>query len=160
MLKILNNDSSGIIEAVNELHNDNIVIFPTETVYGIGANAFSKIAIQKIYQLKKRPINNPLIVHILNWKMGKILTDLSESENLIVNEIIKLWPGPLTILVKASKYVIPELNNNSGLIGLRCPSHTIARTLISKSNVPIAAPSANISGKTSSTCLDLSLIHI
>ena len=151
MALILENNDENISRAADSIVNNDIVIFPTETVYGIGANAFSKIAIEKIYNFKKRPTTNPLILHVLNWEMGRLFTNLSELEDKIVENLVKLWPGPLTLLVKSNDNVLKEINNNSNWIAIRSPSNCIARKLLSKCNVPIVAPSANISGMTSST---------
>ena len=84
MALILENNDENISRAADSIVNNDIVIFPTETVYGIGANAFSKIAIEKIYNYKKRPTTNPLILHVLNWEMGRLFTNLSELEDKIV----------------------------------------------------------------------------
>ena len=130
-----------------------VVIFPTETVYGIGANAFDLNAIDKIYKYKNRPITNPLIMHIISWKGSEIYTNLNKLELNIVNLITnKFWPGPLTILLKKSSYVSDKITANSKWVALRSPSNKVARNLLSKCMVPIVAPSANISGKITSTC--------
>ena len=154
MCKVLSSNDKGITTAAEELLNSNVVIFPTETVLGIGANANDKVAIEKIFKYKMRPKNNPLIIHSLDWNIAKIYTNLSKIELDIVEKIKHFWPGPLTILVRSSSYVLSEVNNNSGMVGIRIPSNHIARALLKKSGLSIVAPSANISGKFSSTCFD------
>ncbi len=154
MALILSNSDDDIKKASDKILNNELVIFPTETVYGIGGNALNKTAIDKIYQVKKRPKDNPLIMHVLNWEMAEMFTNLTEIENTIINNLIELWPGPLTFLVKCSKHVLPECNNNSGMIAIRSPNHKFIRKLISNTNVPIVAPSANFSGKVSPSCYE------
>lgn len=135
----------------SKIQNGDVVIFPTETVYGIGANIYSESAIKKIYDLKQRPLNNPLIVHVFDWNDGKKYTDLNDLELSIIDYITAaFWPGPLSILVK-KKNVPDYITANSDWVCLRSPSNPIARKLLEYSKVPIAAPSANISGKISST---------
>lgn len=144
--------------AINELINGDVVAFPTETVYGLGANALNKEAIEKIYKIKGRPSDNPLIVHIASVDQIDNLIDLNNSEidkNLLINRInkaIKFWPGPISFILPSNKKVIPEMTRG-GLetVALRFPDHKIAQILIEKSSFPIAAPSANISGKPSCT---------
>lgn len=129
-----------------------LVIFPTETVYGIGANALNDDAVQKIYTLKKRPSNNPLIVHVLDWETSKIYTNVTDKEDAIIYQLTKhFWPGPLTILIRKNKYISDRVTANSDWVALRSPLEPVARKLIKHSMLPIAAPSANISGKVSST---------
>ena len=85
----------------NKINNGEIVVFPTETVYGIGASCMNEKAIKQIYEIKKRPSNNPLIMHILNIKGAKLYMDLNSSEEELVTRLTdKFWPGPFTILVK------------------------------------------------------------
>ena len=126
-----------------------IVAFPTETVYGIGADVSQVNAIEKIYSIKKRPQNNPLIVHISNLKQLKdLVSHYGEKEKLLMD---KFWPGPLTILFKKHKSVPDIVTAGSEYVAIRMPSNQIALDLITKSNTPIVAPSANPSGKPSST---------
>tara|TARA_B110000967_G_scaffold153452_1_gene157908 strand:- start:7998 stop:9113 length:1116 start_codon:yes stop_codon:yes gene_type:complete len=142
----------NIRHCAEKIRNGEVVVFPTETVYGIGASSFSETAIQQIYQVKKRPSNNPLIMHVLNWKGAKLYTDINEIEDSIVSELTdKFWPGPLTILVKKSKHVPDSVSAKTDWVSLRSPSNIISRKLLEYSMVPIVAPSANISGKITST---------
>ncbi len=126
-----------------------LVAFPTETVYGLGANALEEEAIYKIFEAKGRPADNPLIVHIANINDLDMLVE--EYNGLVKKVISKFWPGPLTIVFK-KKEIIPEVVT-SGLdtVAIRMPSSKIARKLIEMAGVPIAAPSANLSGKPSPT---------
>lgn len=153
--KVYTPTDTNILKCSKEICNGNLVIFPTETVYGIGASAMNAEAVQKIYKIKKRPINNPLIMHVLNWEGAKIYTNLNEIETKIAETVTKkFWPGPLTILVRKSDYVIDEVCAKSDYVALRSSSNSILRNLIEKSMVPIVAPSANLSGKVTSTCKD------
>lgn len=136
-------------EITNAIKNSKLVVFPTETVYGIGANALDKNAVDKIFIAKGRPTDNPLIVHVSDKEMiDNITFDISEIERMLIDEFM---PGPITIILK-KKDIIPD-NVTCGLetVGIRMPENEIAREIIKKSGVPIAAPSANVSGKPSGT---------
>ncbi|SDY63771.1 L-threonylcarbamoyladenylate synthase [Tindallia californiensis] len=125
------------------------VAFPTETVYGLGANALDEKAVQSIFEAKGRPSDNPLIVHIAQWK--EVLKLAEEITPLAKKLAEAFWPGPLTLILK-KKPVVPE-SVTAGLdtVALRMPSHQIAHRLIAMAGVPVAAPSANLSGKPSPT---------
>ena len=132
------------------IKNGEIVVFPTETVYGIGANALDSKAVEKIFKAKNRPADNPLIVHISNYKMLDMITEkVSKLEKDIMN---KFWPGPLSIILNKKENILPD-NVTASLetIAVRMPRNKIALELIEKSNLPIAAPSANISSRPSGT---------
>lgn len=140
-----------IEEAAREIKNGNLVLFPTETVYGIGANALDAEAVKKIFIAKGRAQDNPLIVHISNIQM---LEDIVANIGVLEHKLIeKFWPGPLTVIFqRKSKEVIPNIvTANLDTVGVRMPSNIIAKKLIEKAGVPIAAPSANVSGKPSGT---------
>ena len=128
-----------------------LVCFPTETVYGLGANALDEGAVKKIFQVKKRPADNPLIVHISEADM---LSDIAKN---IPEDVLMLthrfWPGPLTVVLP-KKEIIPSIVS-AGLdtVAVRCPNHPVALKLIREAGVPIVAPSANLSGRPSPTCL-------
>ncbi len=139
-----------LVYAAKLIKNGNLVIFPTETVYGIGADATNYSACQKIYLFKERPLINPLIVHVNSIEHANTIGILNSEAKIIVE---KLWPGPLTIVVPyANNYPIAS-NVTAGLntIALRYPIHDVAQNLIKFAGVPIAAPSANVSGYISST---------
>lgn len=126
-----------------------LVLFPTETVYGIGANALDEEAVKKIYIAKGRASDNPLIAHIANLEMLKeLVMEVGKVEEKLIE---KFWPGPLTIVFK-KKTVVPDvITGGLDTVAIRMPSDIIAHKLIEYSNCPIAAPSANISGKPSGT---------
>ncbi len=140
-----------IKEAAEEIKKGNLVLFPTETVYGIGANALNEEAVKKIFKAKGRAGDNPLIVHVSSIEMlEKIVSNISNIEKRLIE---KFWPGPLTIIFnRKSEKIIPNaVTANLNTVGIRMPSNEVARKLIESSEVPIAAPSANISGKPSGT---------
>lgn len=140
-----------IKEAAEEIKNGNLVLFPTETVYGIGANALNAEAVKKIFIAKNRAPDNPLIVHVSSIAMvEKIVQEITPLEK---NLMEKFWPGPLTIIFnRKSEKIIPNIvTANLDTVGIRMPSNKIAKKLIQEAGVPIAAPSANISGKPSGT---------
>lgn len=149
MAKLLEPTISNIQLACDHLNNNGVVVFPTETVYGIGASAFSQQGIDEIYRIKCRPSNNPLIMHVESFVMAKQYWDLNEIESSIIDKLSIFMPGPLTILAKRNKK-IPICFENE-LIGIRVPDDKTARNLIHKLNKPIFAPSANKSGFVTST---------
>lgn len=142
-------DANKINEAAEEIKKGNLVAFPTETVYGLGADVFNEKAISKIFLAKKRPFNDPLIVHIAHAK------ELEYLSNQISPMALKLaqafWPGPLTLVIKKSCAVSNLVTSGLDTVAVRMPNHKIALSLIEKSNTPIAAPSANLFGRTSPT---------
>lgn len=152
--KILEVDSNNIAiqvikEAAEVIKQGGVVAFPTETVYGLGANGLDEEASQKIYSVKGRPSNNPLIFHISDVDQ---LQDLVEEISFDAKKLINLyWPGPLTLVFKKNKKISKKLTSNLETIAIRMPENVIARKLIKESNVPIVAPSANLSGKPSPT---------
>ena len=148
-MKIIKNNPGGIRKAAEILTDSGIVAFPTETVYGLGANAFSKEAVTKVYKIKGRPSFNPLIIHVSSYNMAKEYGTFNDLAKKLTK---KYWPGPLTIIVKRKKSDVVELATAKlDTIALRCPSNTIAQNLIKELNKPIAAPSAKISGKLTCT---------
>lgn len=133
----------------NMLADGKTVIFPTETVYGLGANALDEDAATKIYQAKGRPSDNPLLVHVADKEdVYDLVENVDDRAKLLMD---KFWPGPLTIVFK-KKAIIPD-RTSGGLdtVAIRMPSDQVARDLIRQAGVPIAAPSANISGRPSPT---------
>lgn len=131
------------------LKNGETVIFPTETVYGLGANALDENAVKKIYEAKGRPSDNPLIVHIHN---KDLIYDLSKDIDDKAKKVIdKFWPGPLTIILKKNDKVPKTTTGGLDTVAIRMPKNDIALELLRECNLPIAAPSANISGKPSPT---------
>ena len=146
MKKIINS-------AKNTLENGNLVIFPTETVYGLGADATNFNAIKKIYNLKKRPLNNPLICHFHNIEKIEENFEINPLEYNLANIF---WPGPLTLILKKkiTSNIHPMLSNNLNFVGCRIPNNVIALELLRSINFPIAAPSANLATKISPTQLN------
>ena len=143
---------TDIEEAARLLKNGNVVGIPTETVYGLAANALNPGAVARIFEVKKRPSFDPLIVHIHSLNQVK---GLIQIENTMFERVAeKFWPGPLTILVKKTS-AIPDLVT-SGLprVALRIPQHPLTRSLLSILNFPLAAPSANPFGYISPTTVD------
>jgi L-threonylcarbamoyladenylate synthase len=149
---IINPTDAGYEFASSLLHSGQLVSFPTETVYGLGANALNDSAVKKIFSAKDRPYSNPLIVHILDSNHAIELTDMKDAELELFNKLgDKFWPGPLTIIVKASNIIPSIITAGTGNIAIRIPSHPIARSLLQASKLPIAAPSANRYGHVSPT---------
>lgn len=131
------------------IRNGGLVLFPTETVYGLGANGLDAEAVKKIYVVKGRNSDNPLILHISDIEMlGKISKDISDIEFKLMNSF---WPGPFTIILNKTDLVPSVVAGGLDTVGVRMPSSEIARNLIKFADVPIAAPSANISGRPSGT---------
>lgn len=142
--------SAEAIEDAAQLILDNqIVAFPTETVYGLGARADSKTAIQEIYQAKGRPSDNPLIIHIASWE--QLHQTVSEWPPMAERLARAFWPGPLTLVLEKQPNITLQASGGLSTIGVRWPKHKVAQQLLLKANVPIAAPSANISGHPSPT---------
>ncbi|MBD1147610.1 threonylcarbamoyl-AMP synthase [Pelagibacterales bacterium SAG-MED31] len=142
-----------IDEAKKRLFSGELVIFPTETVYGIGGNANNKTAIQLIYQTKKRPFDNPLICHFANIEEIKKNFKLKKKDKELASVF---WPGPLTLILEKNKYskITSLVSNKKNLVGCRIPNNKIALSLLSELNFPLAAPSANIASKTSVTSVN------
>lgn len=143
------NQTCEIQEAAQLIRKGEVVAFPTETVYGLGANALDAGAVKKIFEAKGRPGDNPLIVHIYDISQWKSLVDSIPEKAGILAETF--WPGPLTIILKKSKLIPEEVTAGLDTVGVRMPSHPTAAQLIFQSGVPIAAPSANRSGRPSPT---------
>jgi L-threonylcarbamoyladenylate synthase len=149
-------NKKSIEEASMIIKNGGLVAFPTETVYGLGADALNSNAVKKIYLAKGRPSDNPLIVHISNIKFLEQIICFEDKcddrKKKLVNRLIKnFWPGPLTIIFYKRDIIPYQTSGNLETVAVRMPSNNIARELINLSNTPIAAPSANISGRPSCT---------
>jgi len=125
------------------------VIFPTETVYGLGANALDASAAEKIFAAKMRPADNPLIVHISALQEMARLVRCIPEEALLLAE--RFWPGPLTMILPKADCIPTATSGGLDTVGIRMPSDPVARALIREAGVPIAAPSANLSGRPSPT---------
>ena len=144
-----NIDKNLIIDAANTIKNSGIVAFPTETVYGLGANGLDENAAKKIFAAKGRPQDNPLILHVYSIEQVEEL--VQEIPDVAKKCMDEFWPGPLTILLPKSSKVPDIITAGLTTVAIRMPKNRIALELIKESNVPIAAPSANISGRPSPT---------
>jgi L-threonylcarbamoyladenylate synthase len=146
---MLSSDANNIERAATLLKSGHLVAFPTETVYGLGADANNPKAVAQIFLAKGRPADHPLIVHLspnadpLEW------TD--NWSDLAQQLAAAFWPGPLTLIVKRSKNVLDAVTGGQNTVGLRCPSHAVAKALLSQFGGGVAAPSANRFGHVSPT---------
>ncbi|MEM0025859.1 MAG: L-threonylcarbamoyladenylate synthase [Zestosphaera sp.] len=154
MLKVdpINPDKEVISEAVEVLREGGLVAFPTETVYGLGADSFNKSAVKKIYSVKGRPPDNPLILHISDFKELEVVA--KDVPSFVYELANKVWPGPVTFVLKKSDLVLHEVTAGLPTVAVRCPAHPVALALIKGLGNPIAAPSANLSGRPSPTTAD------
>jgi L-threonylcarbamoyladenylate synthase len=143
--------SQELEKAAAFLRRGEIVAFPTETVYGLGACVFQPAAIGKIFQVKKRPADNPLIVHIADWEQLELVAREVPEEFYRLAEVF--CPGPLTLVLRTSPLLPPAACSRLQTVAVRMPAHPIARSLIQLVGEPLVAPSANLSGKPSSTTL-------
>lgn len=145
-------DETTIMECGKVIRDGGLVVFPTETVYGLGANALSGEAVKKIFEAKGRPQDNPLIVHVGDLESVKpLVKEIPEIAQTIMD---KFWPGPLTIILKKTDSIPEETSAGLDSVGIRMPSNNTALKLIKAAGVPIAAPSANISGRPSPTDIE------
>ena len=148
-LKAFNTSDKDISAAAQILKNGGVVAIPTETVYGLAANALDTNAVKKIFAAKGRPQDNPLIVHISKFdEIYDLVTDVPDTAKLLADAF---WPGPLTMVLPKSDIVPSVISAGLDTVAVRMPSHPIAREIIKQSGCPLAAPSANISGKPSPT---------
>ncbi|MBC7959369.1 MAG: threonylcarbamoyl-AMP synthase [Vallitaleaceae bacterium] len=148
-IKDLSSDSDGLDAAAKILRAGGLVAFPTETVYGLGANALSEAAVLKIYEAKGRPSDNPLIIHIAQSE--DVFLFAKEVSQLSMKLMELFWPGPLTLIFKKTEIISHYITGGLDTVAIRLPSNPIARSIIQKAGCPIAAPSANRSGKPSPT---------
>lgn len=150
------NKMSNIMEAAQKLNDGFLVAFPTETVYGLGADAINQEAVSRIFEIKNRPKNHPLIVHLASINQ---LTDWATDIPKYVNKLAStFWPGPMTLILKRNKIAQDFVTGGQETIGLRIPNHEIALTLLEEfqkiGSGAIAAPSANKFGKVSPTSFE------
>ena len=147
--EILTSDEKGLTRAAEILRAGETVAFPTETVYGLGADATNPSAVEKIFKAKGRPSDNPLIVHIAEKDaLFEIVREIPKKAELLMK---KFWPGPLTIIMKKSENIPDSVSAGLDTVGVRMPESETARNFIRLSGRPVAAPSANISGRPSPT---------
>ena len=149
-LNIYKPNSSNLRKAKKKLENNNVIGLPTETVYGLAGNAYSNKSVKKIFKLKKRPVFNPLIIHYRN--LLDLKKDAIQNDNFI-KLYKKLCPGPITFILEKKKESKISKIANAGkkTLAIRFPKHKVARKLLKMLNIPLAAPSANISSKLSPT---------
>lgn len=145
----VNPDEAALIMAAEVIKRGGLVAFPTETVYGLGADAYNREAVRRIFEAKNRPMDNPLIVHICGLEWLEVIARNIPEEAYRIAE--RLWPGPVTLVLWKSDDVPEEVTAGLPKIAVRFPSHPIAMGLIKRSGVPIAAPSANLAGRPSPT---------
>jgi len=144
-----NIDLTKVRKAAKKIKDGDLVAFPTETVYGLGADASNSQAVAKIFEAKNRPLDDPLIVHVSQREdLFKLIKDISDIVSELTNEF---WPGPLTLVLKKSEIVPDIVTAGLDTVAIRMPANEIALSLIRESQTPIAAPSANLFGRPSST---------
>ena len=139
--------SSDVARAAELIRAGELVAFPTETVYGLGANALDPAAIDKIYAAKGRPAGSPLIVHVASVEMARAL--VREWPERAEKLAARFWPGPLTLVLPKQAHVPDRATAGLDTVGIRMPAHPIALALIREAGVPIAAPSARMRLQTS-----------
>lgn len=146
----LSTNNPQITQAAELLRQNEVVAFPTETVYGLGANAESTEAVAKIYDAKGRPSDNPLIVHVSDiGQLDRIISHIPETAEKLMKHF---WPGPLTLVLPCKPGILsPRVTAGLSTVAVRMPDHPVALSVIRSAGLPIAAPSANLSGKPSPT---------
>jgi L-threonylcarbamoyladenylate synthase len=138
-----------VLHAAEIIKKGGIVAFPTETVYGLGADAFNPLAIARVFEVKKRPYFDPLIVHVAHpADVKKLVKEIPSSANQLME---RFWPGPLTVVLLKEEDIPDIVTAGLPTLAIRMPSHPMALSLIRESNSPIAAPSANLFGYLSPT---------
>lgn len=143
--QIKKGNKKSLKEASERIKRGELVAFPTETVYGLGANALDEEACLRIFQMKKRPLSDPLIVHCKDMEQVKSCIKLDENEERILDVLGgKFWPGPITLIFRKSEQIPLKITADTGFVGVRIPRSKVALELIRASGVPIAAPSANL----------------
>ena len=148
----LSTTSEDLEKAGKRLRDGGLVAFPTETVYGLGANALDEAAVRSIFTTKGRPLNDPLIVHVPAPDAALELLQLgNDIEPLYRYLATAFWPGPLTLVGRAHESIPLTVTAGTGMVGIRCPNHPVARRLLEAAKVPVAAPSANRFGHVSPT---------
>lgn len=148
---LLENNQNGINKAAEILRNGGLVGVPTETVYGLAADALNGKAVAKIFKAKGRPMDNPLIVHIADFSDIEKYNLVSEIPKAAYKLSERFWAGPLTIIMKKSEVIPNEVSAGLDTVAIRLPSHPTAQAVIRAAGTPLAAPSANLSGSPSPT---------
>ncbi len=142
--------STNINLALEQLEQGEVVAIPTETVYGLAADATNETAIKKIFSIKKRPLNHPLIMHVCHdWDLGQWVSDVPEYAQEMM---LDFWPGPLTLVLNSKKKAVnASVNGGQDSIAIRAPKHELTQQLLREFNRPLVAPSANPFGQISPT---------
>jgi L-threonylcarbamoyladenylate synthase len=148
-MQMLTDSDADITIAADALRRGQLVAFPTETVYGLGGNARDPHAVAGIFAAKKRPDFDPLIVHVATVKEADLVGDMQNAYAQTLSDAF--WPGPLTMVLPKREWVPGIVTSGLSTVAVRCPSHELARTIIGRSGVPVAAPSANLFGRLSPT---------
>ena len=134
---------SEIEEAKRQLASNKLTAIPTETVYGLAANAYSEEAVRKIYETKQRPINNPLILHFAKREqMDEYAVEIPDTAYRLADHF---WPGPLTLVLKKAPHISSIITAGKDTVGLRIPNHPLTLKLLCELDFPLVAPSANAS---------------
>jgi L-threonylcarbamoyladenylate synthase len=142
-------EPAAIRRAAEVLRGGGLVAFPTETVYGLGANALDRAAVTRIFVAKGRPANNPIIVHVATLEAARqLVTDWPEAAQRLAE---RHWPGPLTLILPRRPWVPDEVTAGGPTVALRMPAHPVALALLAEAELPVAAPSANRSSRLSPT---------
>ncbi len=136
-------------KAADILRRGGLVAFPTETVYGLGASINNKEGLKRIFSVKGRPGDNPLITHLYTWEqLPEIALEVPERALVLAK---KFWPGPLTLILPKKETIPPEVTAGLSTVAVRVPAHPVALEMLRKTKIPVAAPSANLSGRPSPT---------
>jgi L-threonylcarbamoyladenylate synthase len=155
----LGTSPTDLTTAAELIQKGELVAFPTETVYGLGADVFRDTSVQQVFTVKGRPSDNPLIVHISDREQAHLLTEdpstnISDYTSVFYLLTQAFWPGPLTIIVPKRASVPDSATGNLPKVAIRMPNHPVALDLITRTGTPLVGPSANLSGKPSPTCAE------
>jgi len=146
-------DTHIINQAAGMLNTGGLVIFPAACLYGVAANALSADAVEKVFRLKQRPRNNPILVLIKNTdQLDGLVATIPDKARILMNQF---WPGGLTLVFDATDSVNPKLTAGSKKLGIRLPGHPVARALVNSVDFPVTGTSANLSGRPGCTQIDL-----
>ncbi len=148
----VNPESDIIAKAGKIIQNNGVVIFPAQCLYGVAANALNTKAVEKVFQLKQRPLNKPILILIPNKNMlPDLVTTISRSAQKLMEAF---WPGNLTLVFEAKNNIPQLLTANTGKIGIRIPAHPVAKALVEYIGIPITGTSANLSGRNGCSQID------
>ncbi len=149
VVKATSKEGEWLEEAVRVLRSGGLVAFPTETVYGLGADAFNESAVLKVFEVKKRPLSDALILHISGMEMvPQCVSEFPKDAEKLAQ---RFWPGPLTLILSKAESVPKVVTGGRRKVGVRWPAHPVAEAIISGLGRPVVAPSANLSGRPSPT---------